>query len=306
MHAVHNKKLDLNLLLPFDALLREQNVTRAAESLGLSQSAMSHALRRLRDFYNDDLFVRVGDGMKPTPYAEHLARSVEDVLHLVRGSLTTEAVFDPIKANRVFSIFMSDMGEVVFLPKLIKHLQEKAPGCRIKTIQVPTEKIPEKLENGEIDLALGTSYVISQGVFQQELFHHSFTCLVSPHSTLTDRDLNLEKYLDMKHVCVMLSDKSTPYDSVVEEMGLKRDIQVTTPHFVVLPMILEGNLDFITTVPLQLGKVFSRVNMVKMLDPPIELPTFPLRQYWHPRYHRDPANIWLRQQVKMLFDGFNS
>ena len=304
MHDIHDRKFDLNLLLAFDALIRERNVTRAADQLGLTQSAMSHALRRLRDFYADPLFVRVGDVMKPTPYAENITQSVVDVVAVIRGKLMTQASFDPATSKRVFGLCLTDMGELVFLPRLIEHFHEVAPHCRIKTVQVPAERISATLESGEADLALGSHYVTAPELFQQELFLHTFACIVSIRNTEITESISLEQFLRMQHVSVMLSDRSSLYDRAIDEMGLQREIYLTTPHFLMVPMILEQNPNLVATVPRELARVFTRYKAVKSFEPPVKLPKFPLRQYWHPRHHHDPANIWLRHLVKELFDNY--
>jgi len=302
MRTIHSKKFDLNLLLAFDALLRERNVSRAAEHLGLTQSAMSHALRRLREFYEDPLFVRIGDAMKPTPFAEDMGDSVLEIVSVVQHKLLAQASFTPMSSTRVFSLCMTDMGELVFLPRLISELQIVAPNCRIRTSQLPTEHIANSLERGDTDLAIGSHYIQDPNLFQQELFTHSFCSIVS--TTYPGNEVSLEQFLSMKHVSVVLSDRSTRYDQFIDELGHQRQIYLTTPHFITVPMILEKNPNLIATVPSELGKTFLRYNAVKVIKTPIKSPSLHLRQYWHPRHHHDPGNIWLRQLVKLLFDKY--
>lgn len=302
MRTIHSKKFDLNLLLAFDALLRERNVSRAAEHLGLTQSAMSHALRRLREFYEDPLFVRIGDAMKPTPFAEEMGDSVLEIVSAVQHKLLAQASFTPVSSTRVFSLCMTDMGELVFLPRLISELQIVAPNCRIRTSQLPTEHIANSLERGDTDLAIGSHYIQDPNLFQQELFTHSFCSIVS--ATYPGNEVSLEQFLSMKHVSVVLSDRSTRYDQFIDELGHQRQIYLTTPHFITVPMILEKNPNLIATVPSELGKTFLRYNAVKVIKTPIKSPSLHLRQYWHPRHHHDPGNIWLRQLVKLLFDKY--
>jgi DNA-binding transcriptional LysR family regulator len=304
MHTIHGKKFDLNLLLAFDALLRERNVSRAAEHLGLTQSAMSHALRRLREFYEDPLFVRIGDAMKPTPFAEEMGDSVLEIVSAVQHKLLAQASFDPMTSTRVFSLCMTDMGELVFLPRLIAELQKVAPHCRIRTSQLPSEHIVNSLERGDTDLAIGSHYIQNPNLFQQELFVHSFCTIIS--RAYPADELSLEEFLGMKHVSVVLSDSSSRYDQFIDELGHRREIYLTTPHFITVPMILEKNPSLIATVPSELGQTFLRYNAIKVIKTPTNSPSLHLRQYWHPRYHHDPGNIWLRQLVKHLFDQYMS
>ncbi|MDN3518101.1 LysR family transcriptional regulator [Aquisalimonas lutea] len=304
MHMIHDTKLDLNLLLAFDALIRERSVTRAAAQLGLTQSAMSHALRRLREYFNDPLFVKVGDAMKPTPKAEHLSATVLQVVALIRDDVVSQAAFDAAKAKRRFRLSMTDMGELVFLPKIIDHLRQSAPNCSVRTIQPPTEQVAWILESGEADLALGSLHSVPEGLYQQKLFLHPFVTIVSAQNTEIGDRISLEKFCQMQHIVVTLSGKTDPYDRVYEDNGIQRDIYLVTPHFLTVPHILEQNPNMVATVPFELGRVFQKNNVIRMIHPPIELPPIPIRQYWHPRYHHDEANVWLRKFIKSSFDDY--
>ena len=174
MNAVHEPKLDLdlNLLSVLDAMFREGSVTKAAQSLGLTQSAMSHALNRLRTFFEDPLFVKAGSAMVPTRKAEGLRAAVVDVISTVRQQILAGARFDPSRAKRTFTLCMTDMGELVFLPPLLQRFKKEAPGCSIRTLQVPIEQIEALLASGEADLAVGSIRSAPEGLFQQMLFLH--------------------------------------------------------------------------------------------------------------------------------------
>ncbi|MFC3227019.1 LysR family transcriptional regulator [Marinibaculum pumilum] len=308
MYDAHDPKLDLNLLLAFDALWREGSVTRAADGLGLTQSAMSHALRRLRQFYGDPLFVKAGPGMRPTPKAERLAPSVLSVVGTVRGELLSQAGFDPATARRSFAFCMTDMGELVFLPPIMERLRALAPRCRIRTLQVATEAVPAVLESGEADLALGSMHLVPEGLYRQELFRHPFVTLVSTRNGEVGDRMTLEQIVRMGHVTVTLSDRSEPYDRALEveleRRGIRRDVVLSTPHFLVVPLILDRFPDLVATVPRELGTVFARYDAVRVLPPPVDLPAFSLRQHWHPRVHHDEANVWLRRTIKAAFEGY--
>ncbi|RJG04430.1 LysR family transcriptional regulator [Noviherbaspirillum sedimenti] len=306
MNTAHNASLDLNLIAVFDALLREQNVSKAADQLGMSQSAMSHALRRLREFFNDPLFVKTGRGMKPTPRAEDLAATVLGVMGSIRNDLLVATRFDAKKAKRAFSLCMTDLGELIFLPPLIERLREAAPNCTIQSIRIRPKEIFNALESGEIDLALGSLHSIPKGLFQQQLYMRSFTTIVSCKNKKIGDEISVDQYFEMEHITVALADRTEGYyDSVVDDYGRERKIYFTTPHFLTIPLIIERNPDLIATVPRELGTVFSKFNTVRMVPPPIPLPQFTLRQHWHPRYHHDEANTWLRRLVKETFDSLS-
>ncbi|EMN5734185.1 LysR family transcriptional regulator [Pseudomonas aeruginosa] len=305
MHEIHSgKKLDLNLLTIFDALFREGSVTRAADSLDLSQSAVSHALRRLRDFFNDPLFVKVGDSMRPTPKAEQMASSVLAIISTVQDTLITQARFDPATAVRTFRFCMTDMGELVFLPRMIQEFKRLAPHCSIQTLQVKPEDIDTTLESGEADLALGSQLSMSDSLFQQKLFTHKFVTIVSRDNKLLGDSITLEQFTQMKHVVINLGGKTTHYDRALDEHGIKRNVFLLTPHYLVIPMLIANDPQLIATVPGELGRFFDDYGWIRQLKPPVDLAPFPICQYWHPRFHHDEANRWLRQLMKEIYDGF--
>lgn len=303
MKNIHDANFDLNLIAVFDALIRERNVTRAADQLGISQSAISHALRRLRTFFDDPLFVKTGEGMKPTPRALELTQSVLAVMGSIRTDLLTQAGFDAAKAKRRFNLCMTDMGELIFLPRLIERLRSVAPQCTIRTIQIPPKQISSALESGEADLAVGSLHSMPQGLFQQQLFTRSFVTIVNRKNKSIGTTISVEKFFELEHIAVALSGKTEEsYDSVIDEYGRKRKIFLTTPHFLTVPLIIERNPELIATVPRELGKIFDGYKTVRMVETPIALPHFAIRQHWHPRYHHDAANIWLRKLLKEIFE----
>lgn len=305
MRNVHQTvdRLDLNLLLVFDALLRERSVTRAGSSLGLTQSAVSHSLSRLRTYFDDPLFVKAHRGIVPTAKAEALSPVILDVMSTIREQVLSESHFDPLHARRTFNFCLSDMGELVFLPTLISMLKEAAPHCKINTMQVLPSQLASVLGSGEADLALGSVLNATEGLYQEDLFSHTFVCIVSVKNTTVGTTLTREQYSAMPHIAVTLTGQhKTPYDHAVEAAGIKRDLRILTPHFLVIPLLLDQHPEYIATVPRELGSVFSSHGIVRMVEPPAALPTFMLKQYWHPRFHHDRANRWLREMTRKTFD----
>ncbi|WP_342130981.1 LysR family transcriptional regulator [Hydrogenophaga sp. OTU3427] len=305
MNDIHSQSLDLNLLSVFDAMFRERSVTRAAHGLGLTQSAMSHALNRLRTFFDDPLFVKSGDAMLPTRKAETLRQPVLDVMSLVRQQILSSARFDPQTARRVFTLCMTDMGEFVFLPPLLQRLRKEAPHCSVRTLQVPIEQIEGLLSQGDADLAVGSIRSAPEGLYQQRLFMHSFVTIVNTHHPVKDDRLTLQHFQDMPHVVVSLTGRANEaYDSALEAHGVQRQVLVTTPHFLIVPLLLERHPDLIATVPQELATVYARYGTVRVMEPPVPLPTFALNQHWHPRFHNDPAIVWLRELMKHTFEKY--
>ena len=307
MNAVHtqNLDLDLNLLSVLDAMFREGSVTKAAQSLGLTQSAMSHALNRLRAFFEDPLFVKAGSAMVPTRKAEGLRVAVVDVISTVRQQILAGARFEPSRAKRTFTLCMTDMGELVFLPPLLQRFKKEAPGCSIRTLQVPIEQIEALLASGDADLAVGSIRSAPEGLFQQMLFLHPLVTIVSTVNREVGAKLTLKQFEEMPHVVVSLMGRSgESYDKALEDQGVQRNIAVMTPHFLMVPLLMERHPELIATVPLELANVFARHGVVRMLQPPVSIPQVALNQHWHPRFHHDPAIIWLRDLMKRTFEHY--
>jgi DNA-binding transcriptional LysR family regulator len=303
MNDLHNTELDLNLLPVFDALIRVGNVSRAAEELAMSQSAVSHALKRLRLFFGDPLFMKTGSGMQPTPRALELREPVLSVMGTVRSELLVREGFDAASSTRVFSLLLTDMGELIFLPKLIARLRETAPGCTLRTLQIPMRQVQAVLESGEGDLALGSLHAVPEGLFQQQLFTRSFVTIVNRRNRKIGETLSRDQFLAMEHIVVSLSGKpEDAYDAIVDELDGPRRIYLMTPHFLTVPMIIEENPELIATVPRELATKFAAYKSIRIVETPMPVPPFAIRQHWHPRYHHDVANVWLRRQVKETFD----
>lgn len=305
MKTAHVDQLDLNLLGAFDALLRERSVTRAAQALGMTQSALSHALNRLRGFFDDPLFVKTPEGMAPTLKAQSLGAAVVEVMATVRGQILSAARFDPATARRTFTLCMTDMGELVFLPPLLQRLRREAPHCSVRTLQVPIDQIEGLLAAGDADLAVGSIRSAPEGLYQQRLFMHSFVTLVSAANPKLGKRLTLKQFQQMEHIVVSLTGRaSEAYDHALGEHGIQRRVFLTTPHFLIVPLLIERHPELIATVPLELANVFGRYGTVRMVEPPVRLAAFALNQHWHARFHHDPAVVWLRELMKQTFEKY--
>lgn len=305
MNSMHAKSLDLNLLAVFDALYREGSVTKAADTLGVTQSALSHALNRLRGFFDDPLFVKVGNRMEPTRMAEEMRAAVVEVMSTVRQRILTSTHFDPSLARRTFTLCMTDMGELVFLPPLLDRFKIEAPGCTLRTLQVPVEQIEDLLASGEADLAVGSIRSAPEGLFQQRLFLHSLVTIASTRNKNIGAKLTRKQFEEMPHIVVSITGRSgESYDKVLEDQGVRRSIAVITPHFLMVPLLMDRHPELLSTVPRELADVFGKLGTVRMFEPPVPIPQFPLNQHWHPRFHHDPAVIWLRDVMKRTFEHY--
>lgn len=304
MNVMHIKELDLNLLVVMDSMLREHNVSKAAQRIGLSQSAVSHALNRLREYFDDPLFIKSGQAMEPTPKALALQAAVIDVMGTVRQKILSQAHFDPATAQKEFTFCVTDMGELVFMPTILKIIRKVAPHCTIRTMQVPAEQIEGLLATGEADLAIGTYRTAPEGLYKQRLFMHGFTTLVHVDSKVRKR-ISLRDFETTPQIVVTLSGRSViPFDNVLEEKGIKRRIVMRTPHFLIVPLMIEQHPDLIATIPKELGNSFARFGVVRAVEPPLELPSYAISQHWHPLFHHEPSLMWLRDLVKKTFENY--
>ena len=293
--------LDLNLLRVFDAIATEGSVTVAGERIGLSQPAMSNALARLRQLFDDPLFVRTPRGMRPTPFAQQLAQPVREALRLIQTALQQHAGFDPRSSGNTFRFYMSDIGEMVFLPGLLERVKHDAPGVKIEVVRIPIKDVHAALEAGEIDLAVGFLPGLTTGMRQQPLFREHYVCMLRADHPLIGARISAKQFREAAHVLVSYAGTG---HQVIEETfiaeGLSERIAVRVPHFLVVPMIL-ARTDLIVTVPSRVAAVFARLGNFKVLKLPLAMPSFEVRLHWHERFHQDPANRWLREVMAELY-----
>jgi DNA-binding transcriptional LysR family regulator len=293
-------RADLNGLVIFEALLKHGSVTQAGIALGLSQPAMSAALRKLRDQFGDPLFVRTGHGMRPTPRALQVAGPVGRVLDTVRAEILQEAPFDPATATRTFTLITPDIGEVVFLPKILGYAQRHAPGVDFRSLAIPSPGAGDALQVGVADLAIGYfPDLVRPGYYQQRLFRNSFICIVRADHPTIRSDLTLANFLAASHAVVRPSGRTHVFDEFLQRRGIARRVRAEIAHFTSLLTVITTS-DLIATVPLDIAQVFSRMARIRLVQPPLQPPKFDLRQHWHARVHKDAANVWLRRTVREL------
>ncbi len=296
------RKVDLNLLVVFDALLRLRSVTRAAEALGMSQPAMSLALNKLRSTFDDPLFVRASRGIWPTPRAEQLAVPLQHVLDQIKNDVLRQPSFDAATTRRTFTFNMADVGEMVFLPRLLAHFRTAAPGANVRTVSTPPGQLVEALQSGEVDLAVGY-FPGLQGaaMYQQRLFTHSFVCIVREGHPLSGVRLTKAEFLAAQHAVVHQEGKSHEvFEEALAAQGLARRVVLSIPHFLAIPLVIAES-DLIVTVPYAIGMSFAQMAGLRTLRPPIEVAPAEVKQHWHARFHHDRVNRWLRGVVAELF-----
>jgi DNA-binding transcriptional LysR family regulator len=292
------RDVDLNLLRVFDAVLRERGVTPAAVGLGLTQPAVSNALSRLRALFGDPLFVRTPGGMDATPFARDLAEPVRQALALLESALAHGPGFDPPSATRAFRFYMSDLGQIEFLPPLIERVQQQAPGVRLEAVAMDVEDIAGALAAGALDLAVGFLPGLGPPVRRRALFRDPYLCLMRADHPITA--LTKKKFAEASHALVSYRGGHRVIEEALERAGLARKIALRVPHFTVVPMVLERT-DLILTLPARVARVFERRGKLKSLPPPVPIPPAEVAVHWHERFEADPGNRWLREQIVELF-----
>ena len=298
-------RVDLNLLVYLDVLLRECNVTRAADQLGLSQPAMSNGLRRLRDHFEDPLLVRTSDGMTPTERALELQPVVRDLLSTVDRALQPITEFDAASAKRVFRIMASDYAESTLLPRILLKLRESAPGITLD-IMTPSDVSFEDMDQGKVDMAINRFDALPQSFHQKVLWQDDFSCLMrASHAVL--KDFTLDTYLQAQHVWVSKTGMGVGVgvdpedvqrlgwvDEALSRLGVQRNITMFTRHYQAA-MLLAEQTDLIVTLPSKAALLQQNNPRVVIKNPPFEIPSIDLKMAWSPLLHHNPAHRWMRR-----------
>ena len=294
--------IDLNLLVAFEALMDERNVTRAARRVGLSQPAMSNALTRLRRTFGDPLLVRTPSGMTPTPAAQSLIEAVREALSHLRAALEEKPAFNPAASKRAFQVLTSDYTEIVLLAPLIGKLREQAPGVSIRVHRPPNVFQPPSRTalSDSFDLAIGffpDALSLDASIRSEALFDEDNVCIAAAgHPTIKSR-ITIRQYAAARHAAVFYkSEGPGVIDTFLAQEGLTRQLAVLAPHFASVPFIVAES-DLIATVPRRLAMRFSKALKLQVLPVPFTLPLFRLAMLWHERVDSDPAHGWLRGLV---------
>ena len=294
--------IDLNLLVVFNELLRQRRVSAVAVTLGISQPAISNALNRLRKVLGDELFLRTSKGMVPTPFAESLAEPIGYALGTIHHSVNVTSEFNPSSASRAFIIAMTDIGEIYFLPGLMKRLAAEAPGIKISTVRNQSDTLRDAMERGEVDLAIGFLPDLKAGFFQRRLFRQRYVCLFRNGHPLAETGLTMKSFLAAEHVSITAEGTGHGMvDTAIQRAGVQRNSRLHVPHFVAVGHILQTT-DLIAVVPEAYAKRTLAPFDLRSAPCPVKIPDITVNVLWHARNHREPGNHWLRQ---LIFDEFS-
>ena len=300
-------KIDLNLLVYLDVLLRERNVTRAASLLGISQPAMSNSLRRLRETLNDPLLVRTSEGMMPTERAQTLQPLLQQILALTEQAIEPSTEFDALSSDRVFRIMTSDYGESTLIPKVLTRLMKEAPGV-VLDILTPSDMSFNEVEQGQVDLVINRFDTLPQAFHQVTLWNDSFSCLLSAGNPISS-DFTLDNYLKAQHVWVSKTGMGVGFgvnpeksgglgwiDQALQRIGSKRKITIFTRHYQ-MPGLLAQNNDLVATLPTKIARMQAENPKMVILAPPFYIPEFELKMAWSPLLQHNAAHKWIRRLI---------
>ena len=285
---------DLNLFIAFEVIYNERNLTKAGEVLGITQPAVSNALSRLRDLFDDELFVRTSKGMVPTAVAQNIAKDIKEGLNLFRNTISDSSTFTPETARTTFKISMGDTSSYRLLPKLFKALGKKAPEIDFVSYLTPRRETPRELAAGNIDFSIDPPIHTEGTLRHSKLFEDKYVLMVRrDHPIAKKKKISLEDYLDLSHL--LISERSTGMGHVdisLFKLGLTRRIALRAQHLLLAPHVLSN-----TDLALTSTKSFARSNNLKTFELPFQVDPLVLHLYWHETKQNDPANKWIRELI---------
>jgi DNA-binding transcriptional LysR family regulator len=295
-------KLDLDWLGVFVEIYKLQSVSRAAQRLGIAQASASIALNKLRAHFGDALFTRTSRGMEPTPRATAIYPELAEALVRIERARGARETFVAQGAQREFRLCMTDISEVVLLPRIVNHLRRHAAGVTL-TVEKISPESPRRLESGELDLAIGFTPDLEAGFYQQALFSQSFVCMASASHPRVQGRLNRRTFSAEGHIVVTAPGTGhSIVDKVLARHKLARRAVLRVPSFLGVARIV-AQTELLVVVPSLLGRAMASQEAVQILEPPVALPSYKVKQHWHERFNADAGNAWLRKTLAELLAG---
>lgn len=298
---IEPSSIDLNLLSVFQEVYRERQISAAARRLGLTQSAVSNALARLRRTFGDELFVRTAHGMQPTPLAQQMAEPIGAAMAQVALALSQRSRFEPGTSTRRFTLAMTDVGEVYFMPALIERCRAAAPSVEIASTRANGLTLKDDMETGRVDLAIGAFEDVSEALYHRALFRQPFVSMFRKEHPLARGKVDLARFVAAPHLIVDAA--QSPYDRInglLEKAGVTAGARFRVPHFTAVPYIVSTS-ELVVTVPQKLAESAASPFGLKWIEPPLALPTLQTNVFWHRRFNHDPGIQWLRGLIADVF-----
>ena len=294
------RRVDLNLLKIFESIYRLRNLSQVAEEVVLTQPAISHALARLRGTVGDRLFVRTGAGLDPTPRADELIGPIKAALAMIEESLNASSEFDPGTCQREFQLLLSDVGELIFLPRLLQYLRKEAPGVKISVRQAPRTRYEAMLRDKEADLAVGNLPMIGKGLSRGHLFMDRWVVLRAAGAASKPR-LTVREFERCPHVLVEPPGTvDHPLTELLKHKGISRNVVLTIPHFFALPSVILSS-DLLSIIPYSTFANLRGAKEMRIQELPFATPALNVCMYWHARRDTDLAHAWFRGVFARLF-----
>ena len=299
------RNVDLNLLRVFDVMYRTRSTTRAAEALHLTQPSVSNALKRLRSLFDDVLFVKTADGMQPTPRADGIAALIDEGFASLRLALQAGGTFDPATATRTFRLYVSDIGQSVFVPSLVTRLRLVAPGIRLATADPPLDAAQQMMKLGQIDLAIGLFRGLHADFLQQRLFRETYAVLVRNDHPIIGAKLSAKQFFAADHVIYTPTAGShsrfeAELNALAVKSGKTRRVALQLAHSFGLDRIVSSS-DLVACIPSSLARALASRGDVRAVALPFDMAPLDISQFWHERFQRDDGHHWLRSIVYELF-----
>jgi DNA-binding transcriptional LysR family regulator len=299
----YSTELDLHHLEVLDVLLREHSLTRAAQTLNVTQPALSKTLARLRRYFDDPLFVRVALRMEPTPKALELRAPVNAILERMRALRSEHVPFDPKTSDRTFNFCVVDAGVIKLLPRLVNRLAEEAPGVRLRVLQLDAEHLESWLVSGKVDFAMGSFPSLTKAIRRQPLWVERYVSVVRKGHPRIAKEPKIEAFAAEKHVLVSAAGTGHAHllaERAIESVVPETNIICRVPMFI-SAAVLAKHTDAIATLPMSIATVLAKDLDLQIITPPLKLPKIEIYQYWHECLHREPGMKWMRGEFLKLF-----
>lgn len=292
--------IDLNLFVVFDAIYTEGNLTRAGEIIGITQPAVSNSLSRLRNVFDDPLFVRTAEGMVPTPVAQNIVGPIRQALGLIRSSVQESEIFNPAASDKRFRISMTDLTQSIVLPFLFGRIKREAPHVSIDCYHVRRRDLNIELASGNLDLAIDIPLTPDPQIKQAPLFSHPHVCVIRKNHSVIKKELTTEQYLGLGHIHISSRRGGLGHvDLALGKMGKRRHISLRTQHYLATPEMV-SKTDLALTVPRVFADFLVTQYPVHYLELPFNVPNLETHLYWHESTEQDQANRWLREIILAL------
>jgi DNA-binding transcriptional LysR family regulator len=297
-------KANLNLLVVFDILMKEQNLTKTGQYLHLSQPAISHALKGLRDMFNDELFVKGPGGMRPTDHALRLIEPLRQALGKIESVINIKDTFDPNTSNRVFQLGLSDYAAFILLPPLVAQLAHEAPAVSLDVQHINKPEKSQMIENGDIEMAIALFDKEPKRLEYQELFEEKLVCIADKDNKELKNGLTLERFVSLPHLLISFSEEPVAtVQRALTARGLKRHVALKVRHVVPAGYVV-CNSSLIAVLPERLALFLEKIIGIKIHEIPMDLEPQKVMMVWHKRSENDASVAWLRSRVREVADWF--